>query len=77
MVKLGYEICSCAIYIKDQDSGEQYGLNAFISNGQESSPSELDNQTIWLNAGTKIMKTSSNSGTYNISYSAIEFNIVD
>lgn len=33
MVKLGFEICSCAIYIKDQDSGEQYGLNAFISNG--------------------------------------------
>lgn len=77
MVKPSIEICDCAIYIKDADSGEQYGINAYASNNY-SDGKNLSSLTFWLNSGTKIMKTSAlHNGSYNISYSAIEFNIVD
>lgn len=77
MVKPTVEICDCAIYIRDADSGEQYGINAYASN-QYSDGKNLSSLTFWLNSGTKIMKISAlYGGSYNISYSAIEFNIVD
>ena len=80
MIKLSREICFCAAFIKDQDSNEQYGINAFISNGEQSNNEEgtINSLIIWLNSGTKIIKFSvQNTGSYNVSYSAIEFNIVD
>ena len=80
MIKLAREICFCAAFIKDQDSNEQYGINAFISNGEQTNTEEgnLNSLTIWLNSGTKDIKFSvQNMGSYNVSYSAIEFNIVD
>ena len=82
IIKLNKEICYCSAFIRDSSSSDLWGINVFVSNGENAGSSvrlgNLNSLTTWLNSGTKIITYASNSpGSHNISYTAIEFNIID
>ena len=82
IVKLNKEICYCSAFIRDSSSSDLWGINVFVSNGENAGGDvrlgNLSSLTTWLNSGTKIITYATNTpGSHNLSYTAIEFNIVD
>ena len=64
--------------IPSQGSVSIAGLVVFLGNSGANNSANINNGVWWFNSGTKTVQLHVNqNGSYRLSYSAIEFNIVD